>query len=177
MDEVLSIFYFFLPAGMANMAPVIFRRLPFLGSPVDFGKSLAGKRIAGDHKTWRGLVAGIAMAILFVFLQKWVYPIFQECSLVDYSQVNAWLLGLALGGGAMLGDLIESTIKRQVGIAPGKPWVPFDQLDWIAGALIASAAYVRPDLQTAIIALLLFGILHPVTNLLSFAVRAQKNPL
>lgn len=177
MNEVLAIFYFLLPAGVANMSPVLFARLPFLGSPMDFGRTWRGRRITGDHKTWRGLVVGIGMAVLFVFLQKWLWPTFQEYSLVDYAQVNAWGLGLALGAGALLGDLLESVIKRQFKIAPGRPWVPFDQLDWVAGALIASAAYLQPDARTIFIALLLFGILHVASNLFAFAVGLKKGLL
>jgi CDP-2,3-bis-(O-geranylgeranyl)-sn-glycerol synthase len=26
-------------------------------------------------------------------------------------------------------------VKRRVGIAPGKPWIPWDQLDFVLGAL------------------------------------------
>jgi CDP-2,3-bis-(O-geranylgeranyl)-sn-glycerol synthase len=63
--STLRVLYFFVPAYLANMAPVLVgKRLAFLAVPLDFGASLRGARVFGDHKTWRGLVVGIAGAIL-----------------------------------------------------------------------------------------------------------------
>jgi CDP-2,3-bis-(O-geranylgeranyl)-sn-glycerol synthase len=30
---------------------------------------------------------------------------------------------------------VKSFFKRRLGIAPGKPWIPADQLDYVVGAL------------------------------------------
>lgn len=46
------------------------------------------------------------------------------------------LIGLALGFGAMAGDSFKSLLKRLSGIAPGRPWIPMDQLDFVAGSLL-----------------------------------------
>lgn len=55
-------------------------------------------------------------------------------ALVPY---EAWLaLGLRLGAGAMGGDLAKSFVKRGLGIPPGSPWIPFDQIDFALGALV-----------------------------------------
>ena len=35
----------------------------------------------------------------------------------------------------MAGDSMKSLVKRRIGIAPGKPWIPWDQLDFVLGAL------------------------------------------
>lgn len=37
---LLQTFWLFLPAGFANMAPVLFKWFPFFGYPVDFGIQL-----------------------------------------------------------------------------------------------------------------------------------------
>ena len=53
--------WFFLPAGLANGAPVIANKVPLINkwiTPLDFGKTWGGKRIFGSNKTWRGLVVG-----------------------------------------------------------------------------------------------------------------------
>jgi CDP-2,3-bis-(O-geranylgeranyl)-sn-glycerol synthase len=48
-----------------------------------------------------------------------------------------WLsLGFLLGLGAMAGDAAKSFFKRRLGIAPGHPWIPFDQIDFQIGALL-----------------------------------------
>ena len=60
--EVLQVLWFFVPAYLANMSPVLvqgwFQRL---AAPIDGGRSFRGKRIHGDHNTWRGLLVGIVV--------------------------------------------------------------------------------------------------------------------
>ena len=170
---IIETFWLLLPAGIANMSPVLFTWLRVLKTPVDFGKTYRGKAIFGKNKTFRGLIVGILIATFVVYLQQRV-P-FLRSSLVDYAAVNVWLLGLLLGGGALLGDMIESFFKRQLSIAPGKSWVPFDQLDWVLGALILVSIVVSLSVAHIITALLLFGILHPLINLIGYALRIKKN--
>jgi len=38
--------------------------------------------------------------------------------------------------GALLGDMMESFFKRRIGRDRGQDWIPFDQLDFIVGALV-----------------------------------------
>jgi CDP-2,3-bis-(O-geranylgeranyl)-sn-glycerol synthase len=40
--------------------------------------------------------------------------------------------------GALLGDVIESFFKRRIGKDRGQDWIPFDQLDFLIGALTFS---------------------------------------
>jgi hypothetical protein len=48
-----------------------------------------------------------------------------------------WLAtGLRFGFGAVAGDAAKSFFKRRLAIAPGSPWIPFDQLDFAVGALV-----------------------------------------
>lgn len=124
---------FFLPAGLANMTPVVVNMVPALAkfkTPLDFGKTWRGKRIFGTNKTWRGLVAGTIVGGVSAVIIGWLNP----NVLGPYSQ---FLAGLLLGFGALTGDAIESFFKRQIGIAPGKTWFPFDQIDYIIGGLLA----------------------------------------
>jgi CDP-2,3-bis-(O-geranylgeranyl)-sn-glycerol synthase len=174
INLILGVFWLFLPAGLANMSPVLFKWLPFLDIPVDFNKKYKGKRIFGDHKTWRGLVVGILVAILIVYIQKQLAPTI-DFALIDYTTVNIALLGFLLGGGALAGDLVESFIKRQVGIKPGKQWSPWDQLDWIIGAIILTSIIVPLTAKEIIIAIILFGLLHPLMNILGYTLKIQKN--
>lgn len=47
--------------------------------------------------------------------------------------------GLTMGLAAMVGDAVKSFFKRRIGIAPGLPWIPADQLDFVfAGILVLS---------------------------------------
>ena len=59
---MLAVLYFFVPAYVANMSPVVVRnRFPSLAAPIDGGLSWRGRRLLGDHKTWRGLLVGIVV--------------------------------------------------------------------------------------------------------------------
>ncbi len=173
--EVIKVFWFFLPAGIANMAPVLAKFLRLPATPIDLGKKLNGQPIFGPHKTYRGLALGGLAAVGTVYLQKRLYPHTASISLIDYSTVNVWQLGLLQGFGALLGDLIKSFVKRRLGKTSGQSWVPFDQLDWIAGAAIFSSALISLSLAQVIIALLLFGALHPLVNLAGYGLRIKPN--
>ena len=53
MKDILFALWFFLPAGLANAAPVFANKIPgseWLAVPIDGGKHFRGKRITGNHK-------------------------------------------------------------------------------------------------------------------------------
>jgi len=164
---LITTFFFFLPAGIANMMPVLVAKIPVLNVPMDFGYSFRGKRIFGEHKTWRGFVFGIAGAMLATYL-IWILPF--------GAPLKTLRVGVALGAGALLGDAIKSFFKRQLNIKPGGSWVPFDQVDWILGALIAVHFFVAlQPVEVWITTLVLFGLLHPVINVVGCLLRIKKN--
>ena len=150
MDKILFALWFFLPGGLANGSAVFGTKLPLikkLSQPMDFGKSWRGQRIFGPNKTLRGLIMGILVGTVVIVIQKIAYAhigwIREISSPVDYSQNAIWWLGGLMGAGALLGDAVESFFKRQVGIAAGRSWVPFDQVDYIIGGCLLSLFVVR----------------------------------
>jgi CDP-2,3-bis-(O-geranylgeranyl)-sn-glycerol synthase len=165
MRTLFEIAWLILPACLANMAPVFTARLlPALKAPVDGGLTFGGVRIFGDHKTIRGLVAGALVGTLVFSMQQVLYERFgvlRELSRFDYAHTS-YLLGAALGLGALGGDLVKSFFKRRVGLPPGRPWFPFDQTDWMAGALVVTwqvahldAIFAASALAFAVVASLL----------------------
>lgn len=48
------------------------------------------------------------------------------------------LFGAVLGTAALVGDAVKSYFKRRRGKDRGAPWVPFDQLDFVAFGLLAA---------------------------------------
>ena len=133
---ILQCFYFMLPAYFANMAPVLVKKINFLKIPIDFNGKINNKPVFGKNKTFRGLVFGVLFAVIIAYFQFMFHKnnIFSDLALIDYS--NWLLIGLLLGFGAIIGDLAESFIKRQLNYIPGEPFVPFDQIDFVLGALI-----------------------------------------
>ncbi len=157
---ILATLYFFLPAYLANMAPVFARgHFESLAKPIDAGRRFRGRRILGDHKTWRGIAAGIVVGAVVFALQVAVHEagLLRSLALVDYSSIGP-LPGLLLGLGAGVGDAVKSFFKRQIGIPPGETWMGFDQLDFLAGAwLCVAPVYAPPVLATIAIAPVVFA--------------------
>ena len=84
----------------------------FCAWPLDFGYTLRdGQRLLGGHKTWRGLVAGIA-----------------ACSIAGGLIGSGFLLGAVVGGLALAGDAISSAVKRRFRRSPGAEVPGLDQL-------------------------------------------------
>jgi len=143
------------------------------------GRTVRGKRILGDHKTWRGLLFGIIAAIVIVLLQTFLYQtggVFEKLSLINYSEVSVVALGFLLGFGALFGDAVKSFFKRQLAIASGNSWVPFDQLDFILGALLLSSLIVWPGWDVAGLLLVVTPLLHVLMNWLAFKIDLKEVP-
>lgn len=164
---------FFLPAGIANATPPVANKIPLLKdwrTPLDFGFSAGGKRLLGKNKTWRGLITG---SILAGFSALLLSPI------VDYG--SSWLatfgIGFCLGFGALVGDALESIIKRQRGVPAGHRWFPFDQIDYIIGGLVAASFFI--DLTWDVIAIIFvafFG-LHLLFAYIAYLLGFKDKPI
>jgi CDP-2,3-bis-(O-geranylgeranyl)-sn-glycerol synthase len=165
MNIILQALYFFLPAYLANMAPVFAKNLPFLNKPLDFGMFWKGKRIFGDHKTIRGMLAGVLLGSFAFWVQQllYSYPFFQELSVIKYSTTSI-ALGSLLGFGALTGDAVKSFFKRRMNVQPGKSWIPFDQLDFVVGGLAFSCFMFVPSKGIIITLLLVSPVLHVFVN-------------
>jgi CDP-2,3-bis-(O-geranylgeranyl)-sn-glycerol synthase len=169
-----------LPAGLANMAPVFAARIfPHWNTPIDFGETCNGKQIFGAHKTYRGLMCGALMGCLVFILQRLLFQsfdFFKSLSFFNYEDFNLFF-GARMGLAALLGDLFKSFFKRQIGIAPGQPWVPFDQLDWIIGALL-SISLVIPLAPEVVVSCLFIGlVLHLVVRYIGYFLSLNSTPI
>ena len=153
--EILQTLWFFVPAFLANMAPVLVRgHFEWLDRPLDGGRMWRGTRIFGAHKTWRGLVAGVVVGVAAVWVQRLVYESggLRRLAAIDYAETTL-ALGLLLGLGTGVGDAIKSFFKRRVGIAPGGTWLGFDQLDFMIGAYVAALPVYAPPLSAFVLCL------------------------
>tara|TARA_Y100000310_G_scaffold320255_1_gene376514 strand:- start:155 stop:682 length:528 start_codon:yes stop_codon:yes gene_type:complete len=171
-DDILMLIvkslYFFLPAYIGNMAPVILKKFPFLNIPIH------GK-IFGAHKTWRGLLLAVIMGGLVFWLQKIAFlQGFRSWSIIDYGDFSI-LLGLLMGGGAIVGDLVKSYYKRKEKIPPGKSWVPFDQVDFVIGGLVFTCFIYVPAAPVIVTLLVASPLLHVLFNYLGYLIRIKDN--
>jgi len=174
LNLILQCFYFMLPAYFANMAPVIVKKINFLKIPIDFDKKINNKLIFGKNKTFRGLVFGVLFAIAISYFQFILYnnDIFVDLALFGYS--NWLMIGFLLGFGAIIGDLIESFVKRRLSYKPGKPFVPWDQIDFVLGALIFVFPIVNLSINKIIIIIILSFVLHIIVNHIAFYMKVRK---
>ena len=173
---VLACFYFMLPAYIANMTPVFVKGYKFLDSPIDGNRKWNGKPILGRNKTWRGLVFAVIAAGFVALLQFFIYPVIPDFGLINYNDFGIVLpVALLLGFGAIFGDMAESFFKRRFGIDSGKPWVPFDQLDFVFGALIFVSIVFYPGHVAAVVILIMSPILHIMVNIIGYALNLRDS--
>ncbi len=167
---LISSLYFFLPAYIANMCPIFAMalRLP-LAKPIN-------EKLFGAHKTWRGFYAGFAGALLVLSLQKYwqQQDVLSDYTLLDYSQINLFLYAFLFGIGALTGDLAKSFFKRRANKKSGAPWFPFDQLDFVAGALILTYPFYQLPLANIGVLLVATPLLHFLTNCAGYALGLKK---
>ena len=182
--DLLFALWFFIPAGIANSTPIIAAHLPVLSTlnaPLDFHKHFRGRRLLGDHKTWRGVISGVLMGVVAIWLQSQLFHDYawvrHVSSPVSYQSNAVLVLGLLLGIGALLGDALKSFLKRQYNIAEGRRWFPFDQLDFVIVGLLLSTIYVRlPAVDYGLIVLIWFGM-HLLFSYIGFLLNLKERPL
>ena len=167
---ILSALYFMLPAYAANMAPVFAHilRLPF-GSPVD-------KKHLGSHKTFRGIYAAYIAALIVLWIQRFIQKqgYWESMHLLDYEELSILLLAFCFGIGAITGDMVKSFFKRLLKIKPGSPWFPFDQIDYVIGALVFLSPVYIIDWKHAATLLLITPMLNIIVNALGYVLRLKK---
>jgi phosphatidate cytidylyltransferase len=105
----------------------------------DSGAYLVGSRVGrrklwpsvSPGKTWEGTIGGIALAIV---------PCLATVPLLKLSYSQAIALGLVVAALTQLGDLVESVIKRQVGVKDTGTFLPGHggMLDRIDGLLFST---------------------------------------
>jgi len=183
MDSIISFIsllayalYFMLPAYMANVSALAFGG----GAPVDFNKYFTdGRRVLGDGVTWRGTIIGIIIGTVIAALQGVVFMYYGDI----FTLIPGWtilagiipnnygewiLLGLALSGGALIGDAAGSFLKRRINIGRGRPAPFLDQLDFVIGALILASLVVTIPLIVILIILIFTAILHLAANTIAY---------
>jgi CDP-2,3-bis-(O-geranylgeranyl)-sn-glycerol synthase len=183
LKELFFVFWFFAPAGVANMMAFFSGKIPFLKPftyPVDFFLKINGKRVLGSHKTIRGFIVGTLAAVLIVYFEVFLYqqiPLLRTILPLNYEYINPLLLGGLLGLGALVGDSVKSFFKRRMKISPGKSWVPFDQIDFILGGMLFSTFYIQLSLLEYCLLFIVWLVIHPAISFSGYLFRLKKDPV
>ena len=177
---IIQVIWLLLPAGFANMAPIIAKKIfPNWNKPIDHGKLWKGHEIFGPHKTYRGFISGIIVGLLVFYLQQTLYTHYTEykhLSYFNYENISV-LFGAWMGFCALLGDLIKSFFKRRFHIAPGAPWIFFDQVDWIMGALFSITTIYIPKIEIIAMSLIIGVLLHLIIRRMAYFLGIVSEPL
>ncbi|HUD44159.1 MAG TPA: CDP-archaeol synthase [Patescibacteria group bacterium] len=183
MNTLLFILWYFLPAGLANTAPIFAAKISWLKRftyPLDFYKKLNEKRIFGDHKTIRGIVAGIVVGIFIASLQS---LLFSQASMLktfipnSFAQINPIWFGFLSAMGALGGDAIKSFFKRQMSIASGKSWFPYDQIDYIVGGVLLTAIIYPLSFGQYVLLFVIWFLLHPISTIVGYILKLKDSPI
>ncbi len=181
---ILFALWFFLPAGVANSAPIFASKIPFLKKytrPVDSGKTFRGHPVLGKNKTWRGFASGVITAIIVVYIQQLVWQAGWVDNLnsqpMEYLAYSPVLLGFLFGFGALFGDAVKSFAKRQFNYESGSAWFPFDQIDYILGACLFMAPIVVLSAETYLLVLIVWFVLHLLFSYLGYLTKFKKQPI
>ncbi len=157
--------------GLVLIATLKNKWLKSLDKPIDGDIRVRGRPLLGTGKTYRGVVIYVVGALLVSYALyglsdiEYIHPLFKQSWLVN---------GLLFGGGYAAGELINSMIKRQFGVQPGKlarghVWARVQQIvDHVDGmVVVAILLYIVHCVQIVdIMSALAWGVLlHGITNI------------
>jgi CDP-2,3-bis-(O-geranylgeranyl)-sn-glycerol synthase len=172
------VIYFMLPAYLANVSALVFGG----GKPLDFGRNFRdGRRIIGNGVTWRGTIIGTLIGTVIGIIQGSISAYYGSVfnlipgimiiqGPIPASILQGAIIGLFLGGGALIGDAAGSFIKRRIGIERGKAAPFLDQLDFVVGALVFASIIVFIPLNMIIFILIISIVLHLLTNIIAYLI-------
>lgn len=109
------------------------------------GKSIGKHKMApaiSPNKTWEGAIGGLAASWLIGFVMTWTMSVLPVST--------CWVFGLVVGAAGQVGDLVESAIKREIGIKdfgdllPGHGGV-LDRFDSLLFAAPVALCILYPD--------------------------------
>lgn len=163
----LDVMWLFLPALIANQCPGWMAALDRAGFYVPLHQPVSRKWL-GENKTWSAYWAGGLGGLATIWVQHVLgaYPYWR----LD----EAFLAGLLMGLGAILGDHAESFVKRRLKRSPGEVFFPWDQTDFVFGACLLSYPLIGWSPTQFLVLFFSMWIIHPIGNGIGFAIGIRK---
>jgi CDP-2,3-bis-(O-geranylgeranyl)-sn-glycerol synthase len=187
LAEALFLIWAFVLAGVAQVSWFASRWSRPFAVPIDGGLTFRGKRVFGENKTLKGFVMMVpATALTFplvAYSMSFGAP--SAAGLWPLTPLGYAALGAWAGLGFMLGELPNSFVKRQLGIAPGeaspnrRKWTGqfmVDRLDSGIGMLTAVSLAVPTPWRTWAIVLVTGPALHWLFSVLMFRTGTKARP-
>ena len=182
--QVLYLFAPLLVSAALSGVVLRFDWLRILRRPIDHGVRVRGRRLFGDSKTWRGVLVAVAGSIGTVAVQQALRAhVPTSLQVVDYGRLGCVWFGGAMGAGAMIGELPNSFVKRQLGIPAGETtrgwrvigFYLWDQGDLLTGAWPLLLLWIRPSVLLVAMSFIVAVAVHPLVALVGYAIGARKS--
>lgn len=101
------------------------------------GTNLKGPKLApkiSPNKTWSGLIGGVILSVAVSFIYMYITRSIFDIAMPISEQIRFGCLGAGIAVVAQVGDLIESSIKRYLGVKDSSSLIPghggvFDRID------------------------------------------------
>lgn len=146
--------------------------LRFAATPIDRGVRLRGHPLFGANKTYRGVLA-VALGSALGYGLQGLAPALQPEVWHGLSLPSLGALGLGIGAAAMLSELPNSFLKRQLAIAPGAPgagpaaalFYLYDQVDFLVGAWLVVWLWVPPSPSLVLWSVVFVVVVHQLISL------------
>lgn len=169
LGSLLTVFWYILPAYVANGAAVLSKGRTPLDQNVKF---IDGKRLLGKGKTIRGFVYAVAAGTIIGLILGYVEgAVFARAS-----------LAFILAFGAMVGDSVGSFIKRRFDIKQGQAAPLLDQWDFVLFAMLAHWLFLPwlaipfPSNTEILAILVMTTLLHVGANMAAYKLKLKKVP-
>lgn len=151
--------------------------------PLDHYKTFKGKRIFGDHKTYRGVFVMVLFSIFFTYLYEFIltkYSNLQIYNLLDFTKYSFYFYGVLFGLGYILGELPNSFYKRQKNVIPGKTNTIIMRLidlsDSVIVILLLLVVFSNFTWFYFLIGVFFYSAIHLIINYLLFLIGWRKEP-
>jgi len=142
--SLYSFFYIMvrLPRGRSILISILFITWITDSAAMFFGKWMGKKKLApiiSPHKTVEGFIAGVAAAVITAIAAGVIFN--------SFSRIDSIVIGVIIGIGGQIGDLMESTFKRYADkkdsgkILPGHGGI-LDRLDSLVISVSLSYLYL-----------------------------------
>jgi CDP-2,3-bis-(O-geranylgeranyl)-sn-glycerol synthase len=155
-----------------------------LKRPLDGGMTVGGRRLFGDHKTWRGAACAVVSCFITVLVQKHIVgDMAGAIAVTSYNDVNAVGLGAAMGIGATIGELPNSFVKRKIGVAPGTNahgvlaviFYIRGQVDLLFTTWPLLLFWVRPGWYLVMVSFVLVPAVHQLVSAIGYLIGARAS--
>jgi CDP-diglyceride synthetase len=187
LEMTCQILFFLSPlilVAIANGLCIKYEWFRRLKRPLDLGRSFRGRRIFGDHKSWRGLLINVIFCTLGTMIQGWLQNrgyLPQWLYLLDYRDYG-YLFGIMLGLGMTFGELPNSFLKRQLEILPGKSkkgpagvaFFLFDQIDLTIGIWLFFFLLIMPSPFLVFWSIVLTGVFHVIISVIGYLLGMRR---